>query len=219
MVGERPGGGGAIGEGSSREPATAIPLKDRWAAYGAATWAALFAVRAVYWALGGSVGLGTLSSDLQQQAADRQADVVAALWMVAVLLVVGAAWALVLARGRALRLPGAVPLVGGREIPGWMLLLPAAFAGGILLTHGLAYVGLLVTEGFASAEVRWYGLLWGPWFALGGGLFVLAAERFRVRLVLGAVGLAVLLGGVLAGAVAAFGPRLIGGLVQSAPLL
>jgi hypothetical protein len=58
--------------GSRRQAVAAVaPVRWRpsgWAGYAAAGWALVFAVRGVYWALGGTVGLGTLSPGIQQAA-------------------------------------------------------------------------------------------------------------------------------------------------------
>jgi predicted lysophospholipase L1 biosynthesis ABC-type transport system permease subunit len=46
--------------------------------YAAAGWALVFAGRGVYWALGGTVGLGTLSPGIQQAAVARDRALLAA---------------------------------------------------------------------------------------------------------------------------------------------
>jgi hypothetical protein len=68
--------------GSRRQAAGAVaPARWRpsgWAGYAAAGWALVFAVRGVYWALGGTVGLGTLSPGIQQAAVARDRALLAA---------------------------------------------------------------------------------------------------------------------------------------------
>jgi hypothetical protein len=68
--------------GSRRQAAAAVgPARWRpsgWAGYAAAGWALAFAVRGVYWALGGTVGLGTLSPGIQQAAVARDRALLAA---------------------------------------------------------------------------------------------------------------------------------------------
>jgi predicted lysophospholipase L1 biosynthesis ABC-type transport system permease subunit len=68
--------------GSRRQAAAAVaPARWRpsgWAGYAAAGWALVFAVRGVYWALGGTVGLGTLSPGIQQAAVARDRALLAA---------------------------------------------------------------------------------------------------------------------------------------------
>jgi hypothetical protein len=68
--------------GSRRQAAAAVaPARWRpsgWAGYAAAGWALVFAVRSVYWALGGTVGLGTLSPGIQQAAVARDRPLLAA---------------------------------------------------------------------------------------------------------------------------------------------
>jgi hypothetical protein len=68
--------------GSRRQAVAAVaPVRWRpsgWAGYAAAGWALVFAVRGVYWALGGTVGLGTLSPGIQQAAVARDRALLAA---------------------------------------------------------------------------------------------------------------------------------------------
>jgi hypothetical protein len=67
----------------SRRQAVAAVAPARWrpsgsAGYAAAGWALVFAVRGIYWALGGTVGLGTLSPGIQQAAVARDRALLAA---------------------------------------------------------------------------------------------------------------------------------------------
>ena len=68
--------------GSRRQAVAAVaPARWRpsgWAGYAAAGWALVFAVRGVYWTLGGTVGLGTLSPGIQQAAVARDRALLAA---------------------------------------------------------------------------------------------------------------------------------------------
>jgi len=156
-----------------------------WAAYTAAGWAFVFAVRGVYWALGGTVGLGTLSQGIQQAAADRDPWLFAGLWVSVALEVVAGVLALALVRPRGRTVPRRLPFVGGKRVPAWGLLVPAWGAGALLAGHGALFVsvGVLAASGALepTSEVRWYALFWGPWFMIGGGLFMAAGWSYLRR--------------------------------------
>lgn len=185
-----------------------------WPAYAAAVWAFVFAVRGVYWATGGTVGLGTLSLQLQELAAAGDRDTRIALWVAVVLLLVGTAWALAFARGWRPALPPGLPMLGGRRIPE-LLLVPGAGAAGVLIVHGSAYVSGLLFGDRDQAATWWYGLLWGPWFVLGGVLFLLAADSYRRRVLPGRRGAILLGSGLAGGMVLAVAPVVIGMLVTA----
>lgn len=179
-----------------------------WAGYAAAVWALLFGARAVYWGLGGTVGLGTLSPGLQQAAEAGDPEVFAALWAVAALLAAGTLFALVLCRPEP-ALPRALPLIGGRAVPRPVLLPPAWGAGTLLAVHGGNYVGFLVTAGERTPEVLWYALLWGPWFLLGGVLFMAAGWSHLRRASNRRLAAAASAAGVAGGILAALGPHIV----------
>lgn len=156
----------------------------RWAGYAAAAWALVFALRGAYWALGGTAGLGALSTGIRELAAEGDPLIFAVLWLTVALEVFAAGLALALARP-GLRAPGWLPGLRGRRPPDWALLGLGGGAGTLLAGHGATFVagGLLATAevGAASTEVRWYLFLWGPWFLLGGILFLLAARAYLRR--------------------------------------
>ena len=98
----------------------------------------------------------------------------------------------------------------GRRIPRPILLLLAWGAGTLLFVHGGLFfgVGILALSGAIRVStpatvLHWYTFLWGPWWLLGGSLFLGAAwsavrrsPDWRVSLVfsgLGVVGALVLL--------------------------
>jgi hypothetical protein len=116
------------------------------------------------------VGLGTLSPGIQRAAANHDPGIFAALWTSVALELFAAALALALVRP------------WGRAIPGWLLLLPTWGAGTLLAGHGGLFVGfgaLAATGAYAlTPEVRWYSLFWGPWFVLGGVLFMAAGLAY-----------------------------------------
>lgn len=149
--------------GSTRSPV---------AATAAILWCGLFACLHLFWALGGSVGLASSAgSDL---ASRRPAGFVAVgLYGVALLLLVGVVLILGLLRARA-------PSPHRRVLAALI-----AVVGVVLLVRGLALEVLLaldvggIQSGVGSLETRWSLILWNPWFALGGALFLAAATARR----------------------------------------
>jgi hypothetical protein len=153
-----------------RRPAGAVAPARRpsgWAGYAAAGWALVFAVRGVYWALGGTAGLGTLSRGIQQAAAARDRSLLAALWVTVLLEVAGALLALALVRPGP-RAPRWLPLLGGRRVPGWLLLAPAWGAGTLLAGHGVLFVSPGVLAALRRSPARGMGVAASVLGALGG---------------------------------------------------
>jgi hypothetical protein len=148
-----------------------------WAAYAASTWAFVFAVPSFYWAAGGTGGLdSTVSPDLVRLAHEQVPWFVAVLWITGAMKVFAGLVALSLAKK------------WGMIFPSWMLLILAWGAGTLLAFHGALFVdvGSVMLGGYISgpqnpglwALVRWYAFLWGPWFVLGGALFMAAGWSF-----------------------------------------
>jgi hypothetical protein len=165
--------------------ARSAPTRDRrWFALAAATWSGLFAVRGVYWALGGTLGLSTLSSGIREAHDAGDPYLFVALWITVALELVGVGLALSLV-GTGARLPAWLPVLHGRTLPTWLPVLLAFAAGALLAGHGafFASIGVRAAAGsFAvTSEVLWYSLFWGPWFMIGGVLFVLAAAAYLAR--------------------------------------
>ncbi|GGX89943.1 hypothetical protein GCM10010324_39520 [Streptomyces hiroshimensis] len=135
-------------------------------------WAAAFAGLHFYWAVGGDVGL---SISAGPPATERPLwFVVAGLWGVGALCLLGALLAWLLARS-ALR---GVPALPARWL-GWGV-------SALLLARGIGIEVLLLTDAThldtaVSARQRaWTLALWNPWFIAGGlsfGLATLAAAR------------------------------------------
>lgn len=150
----------------------------------AAGWAFVFAVRGIYWALGGTAGLGTLSPGIQRAAVDRDPSLFAALWITVALELVGVVLALALVRPWDETLPARLPFAGGKKVPGWALLTAAWGAGALLAGHGGLFVGFGVLDASGSAQTPgglWYLFFWGPWFMIGGVLFMAAGWSFMRR--------------------------------------
>jgi hypothetical protein len=169
-----------------------------WPAYAASTWAFVFAVPSFYWAAGGAGGLGsTVSPDLVRLAHERVPWFMAMLWITGAIKVFAGLVALSLVHK------------WGMTFPGWMRLILAWGAGTLLAWHGALFVGTgsLMLGRYISgpsnpglwAVVRWYTFLWGPWFVLGGALFMAAGWSFLRGLPDRRIGLASSILGVLGG--------------------
>ena len=154
--------------------ATAVPNRlPRWAsgvAYAACGWAFVFAALSCYWALGGTAGAQTISPAIVALARAHDPLVYAALWLGALAKVISGVVVLALIQP------------WGRRIPRWLLLLLAWGAGTLLFVHGGLFlgVGLLAMTGVIRVStpatlLHWYTFLWGPWWLLGGSLFLVAA--------------------------------------------
>jgi hypothetical protein len=93
------------------------------------------------------------------------------------------------------------------------LLIPAWGAGALLAGHGALFVGvgLLAAAGVIepTAEVRWYALFWGPWFLLGGLLFMAAGRSYLRRSPDRRLGAAASALGALGGLLAAAAPFIV----------
>ena len=173
---------------------TATPSKlSHWAvrvAYGACGWAFLFAALSFYWALGGTAGADTVSPEIVQLARAHVPWVMAVLWITAILKVVSGFVALALIQP------------WGRMVPRWALLILGWGTGTLLFVHGGLYfaVGVLALSGAISVStpetlLHWYTFLWGPWWLIGGILFLIAAwiyfrrsPHWRVSLAFSALG-------------------------------
>ncbi|MFF7411366.1 DUF3995 domain-containing protein [Streptomyces lydicus] len=155
-------------EGTGTEPSTL------WGRI-ACLWAAAFAGLHFYWAVGGEVGLSVSAGPL---ATTRPLwFVVAGLWGVGALCLLGALLAWLLARPR---LRG-VPALLARGL-GWGV-------SALLLVRGIGIEVLLLTDAtdlntsVGVGQRAWTLALWNPWFIAGGLAFGLATLRSRRRAV------------------------------------
>lgn len=142
------------------------------AAAGAAAWCAVFAAVHLFWGVGGTIGLA--SSAGPKLAERRPAGfVVFGLYGVAVLLLAGIALVMVVSGGIASQ---RVSRVAGVAL---------TIIGTVLVIRGVGLEVLLATDtgGLRTAvgplETRWSLVLWNPWFAIGGALFLRTAIRAR----------------------------------------
>jgi hypothetical protein len=148
-----------------------------WVTYAAGVWSFLFAVLSFYWALGGMAGVDTVSPQIVQLALAHAPWLIAALWATAMVKVISGFVALALVQP------------WGSMVPRWILLILAWGAGTLLFFHGALFfvVGVLALSGVIHVGtpltvLRWYTFLWGPWWLLGGILFLVAAWSYVYRL-------------------------------------
>ncbi|WP_432026287.1 DUF3995 domain-containing protein [Streptomyces sp. 1222.5] len=133
----------------------------------AGTWATAFAALHFYWALGGDVGLDTSAGPLATER--RLWFVIAGLWGVGALCLLGTLLAWSLTKGR---LRG-IPALPARRLA-WAI-------SALLLTRGIGIEVLLLTHtthlntSIGDQQQAWTLALWNPWFIAGGLTFGLAA--------------------------------------------
>ncbi|MEU1464964.1 DUF3995 domain-containing protein [Streptomyces sp. NPDC005727] len=147
-------------EGADAEPSTL------WGRI-ACVWAAAFAGLHFYWAVGGDVGLSISAGPL---AIERPLwFVVAGLWGVGALCLLGALLAWLLARSSLRRLPA--------QLARWL----GWGVSALLLSRGIGVEVLLLTNptrldtSVSAGQRAWTLALWNPWFIAGGLAFGLAA--------------------------------------------
>jgi hypothetical protein len=128
------------------------------------------AALSLFWALGGTAGLGLLTEGLRQHAAAREPWFLAMLWGVAVLKTFTGLLAWLLAREFTF------------PVPQWMPLVVAWGAGIVLTFYGLSQIvflslgGLILNDGQELPAAFWpFLLLWAPlWLAIGVALLLTA---------------------------------------------
>jgi hypothetical protein len=133
-----------------------------------------------YWAVGGTALLDTVGGEIERWGRERSAGVVATLWVIVVIKLVGAAAPLVLVGVGASRLPLWTRTRPARVL-GWIAAVGLASYGGVLTVAGLL-VEAGVFDASQDADERalaWHAYLWDPWFALWGAAFAAAMWRSR----------------------------------------
>jgi hypothetical protein len=108
------------------------------------------------------------------------AGVVATLWVIVVLKLVGAATPLVLVGVGASRLPLWTRTRPARVL-GWIAAVGLTAYGGVLTVAGLLVeAGVLdAAEDADERALAWHAYLWDPWFALWGAADAVAMWRSR----------------------------------------
>lgn len=147
-----------------------------WAGYAACVWCCVFAVMSFHWAVGGTVGLRTVSPGLQELALTRDPGFVAILWITGVLKVIGGLLALALVRSWNQTIPRR-PLLA----VAWIGCAVMVVHGGDFLIRGVLWWSgaITVPESVPRTVVRGYAVLWGLWWLLGGILFGAAAWHYQ----------------------------------------
>ncbi len=147
--------------------------KAVWAGYVACGLAQGHAAVSFYWAAGGTMGLSTLGSGLEEMGETASPALSAAAW----------------GTGIAKVLTGLLALVRpwGRVFPRWMML-AAGWGGASVLTlyggvkviiQALVVGGAIVPSGPVNwLALRWHLFLWDPWFLLWGVLLGVAAWHY-----------------------------------------
>jgi hypothetical protein len=144
-------------------------------AYAASAWAFAFAAMSLYWAAGGTFGVGTQADSIRELAVTRPAWFVATLWVTGVMKATAGLIALALVRpwGRAIPPRMVVVAAWGTGV------LLALYGGANLAVRAMMGLGVLSTpESMRSAAARWHLLVWDPWWLLGGILFCAAAWTY-----------------------------------------
>lgn len=141
----------------------------RQPAYLVAAWCLLFALVSFYWALGGDIGVNTVGSGIRENE-----NVELLLWLTGVAKLLGIGLALALIEP------------WGWRLPRWLLLIAGTGAGLALTAHGLEFLiggtlmltGVIEEQSSLGDSLPWYVGLWGPWWTIGGLLFLWATWRF-----------------------------------------
>ncbi len=148
---------------------SANPLHTIWVSYAAATWAFVFAAMSFYWAVGGTVGIDTLSPEIVTMARNPWFTMI--VWGTGAMKVVAGILALTLVRQWAQRIRWFLLIVNW-GMGGFMVL----YAGANLIARGLMAFGILSTPVSMHSTAAWWHLIfWDPWWLLGGILFCVAS--------------------------------------------
>jgi hypothetical protein len=148
----------------------------RWPAYSAAAWAFAFAAVSFYWGLGGTVGLDTLSLELEQDAREGGATRFALTVPPGLAKLALGVLALALVHQRLLPLSGRVLVVLA-----WLAGIGLSLYGAVLTAEkALMKLNVVeVSESLRDGRLDWYLFFWDPFWLAGGILFLLAAALTR----------------------------------------
>lgn len=153
------------------------PLSAVRAAQTAFVVGILYAAVSIYWGVGGTWLLNTVSSSLEHQG--RAGDIaLSAVWIAAALKVIAAVLPLLALRGLAN--PTRTRQV---RILAWMAAVILTGYGTVLTVVGLL-VQAEVIHASATADHRalaWHAYFWDPWFLIWGLLITVALRRGRHR--------------------------------------
>ncbi len=128
-----------------------------------------------YWAAGGLAAIDTIGGEPERLARARDAEFVAAQWVIGGLKVLAALAVVALVRSRSERLPRRLlALVLG--VGGALLLL---YETAEFVQHLLMAVGAVDQGDLDDTALIGHLAFWDPWWILGAGLFMIAAWQRR----------------------------------------
>ncbi|QSB06324.1 DUF3995 domain-containing protein [Natronoglycomyces albus] len=164
---------------STSSPTTVpTPLSANWAAWALIVWSVPFAALSFYWAAGGTWAAEQVSPDARDMVSERIWWFMLLLWMVAIVKLGYAAYALALMQD------------WGRIFPRWLLLLGGWGVGTVTALYGAGplamslpvYLGINNHPNAPSPEIlRWHVWLWQPYWILGGLLVLCAVFIYQRR--------------------------------------
>jgi hypothetical protein len=119
-----------------------------------------------------------LAESIQEDVRNNNSQMIALTWATGVLKVIAGLLALALVRPWGRRIPRRLLLVA---VWGTGALL-TLYGGAGLIEKALMEAGVIdIPESLGAPAVRWYLLMWEPWWLLGGVLFLLAAWGYQRR--------------------------------------
>ncbi len=146
-----------------------------WAGYAACGCALLYAAVSLYWAAGGTAGLGTIGGRLEELGRARDPGIIALVWTTGILKIAGGLLALALVRPWGSVFPRPLLLAAAWGGSGLLTL----YGGFLVLVEALAVTGILPTpEPVDRTALWWHLLVWDAWFLVWGVLLGVAARHF-----------------------------------------
>ncbi len=151
-------------------------VSDRrpWPAWAAAACAGAYAGVSLYWALGGTAGLGTLGGSIEHLARSRDAGAAAVIWATVAVKGAGAALALSLCQ----RWGRVVPHRWRAWLAGSSSVVLVVYGGANMIGETLFVLGVAGPAGADRTALHWHLALWDPWFLLWGLLLGATTWRF-----------------------------------------
>jgi hypothetical protein len=148
----------------------------RVAAYAAFALALGYAVVSLYWAAGGTRGLGTLGGSIERLARSRDAGAATVISIVIVLKLTGALLALALVRRWGHRLPRRLLLIAGGVAAAVLIL----YGGVEVIGEALVETQAITPSGHVDwRALRWHLGVWDLWFLIWGVALAVAVLAYR----------------------------------------